>query len=167
MYLLHPKNSTWRSLRPISTPRSEKCPQLFNDCATYELSMRAWSWNVTDSKKLFSTWLFHDKFRYDSAKKYLTIFHAVNLWLKLVSATAETCFSHRGYRNAGYWERNMCLNIKICCYLVSNQTNIWVIFSHLKPWIAVAEQDLKWPKIGIFFLALWGLRGETRVTGGR
>ena len=49
--LLYPKNSTWRWLRAISTPRSEKCPFLFNDRATSELSMRACSWNVTDSKK--------------------------------------------------------------------------------------------------------------------
>ena len=55
---------------------------------TSELSMRAWSWNVTDSKKkLFSTWLFPDVLRYDSSKKCPTILYAVNLWLKPVSAT--------------------------------------------------------------------------------
>ena len=54
MYLLYPKNSTWRWLRAISTQRSEKCPYLFTDWATSELSMRAWSWNVTDSKTTIS-----------------------------------------------------------------------------------------------------------------
>ena len=43
--------STWRWLRAISTPKSEKCPQLFNDCAKNELSMRSRSCNVTDYKK--------------------------------------------------------------------------------------------------------------------
>ena len=86
MYLLYPKNSTWRWLRAISTPRSEKCPFLFNDCATSELSMRAWNWNVTDSKKKNSTWLFHDIFIYDSRKKCSEILYAINLRLKPVSA---------------------------------------------------------------------------------
>ena len=38
-------------------------------------------------KKLFSTWLLSDIFRYDSPKKCSTILYAVNLWLKPVSAT--------------------------------------------------------------------------------
>ena len=49
--------------------------------------MRAWEWNVTDSKNLFLTWLFSDIFRYNSPKKCPTILYAVNLWLKPVSAT--------------------------------------------------------------------------------
>ena len=52
--------------------------------------MRAWNWNVTDSKKIFSTWLFPDFFRYDSPKKCPTILYAVNLWLKPVSAIGAT-----------------------------------------------------------------------------
>ena len=87
MYLLYQKNPTWRWLRAIPTPRSEICPYHFNDCATSELSMRAWKWNVTNSKKkLFLTWLLPDIFRYDSPKKCPTILYVVNLWLKPVSA---------------------------------------------------------------------------------
>ena len=72
MYLLYPKNSTWRWLRAISTPRSEKCPY-FN--------VRPLSWACGHGtemllilKKLFSTWLFPDIFKYDSPKKCPTIF---------------------------------------------------------------------------------------------
>ena len=47
--------------------------------------MRAWNWNLTNSKKIFSTWLFPDIIRYDSPMKCPTILYAVNLWLKPVS----------------------------------------------------------------------------------
>ena len=77
MYLLYLKNSTWRWLRAISTPRSEKCPY-FN--------VRPLSWACGHGtemllilKKLFSTWLFPDIFKYDSPKKCPTILNAVNL----------------------------------------------------------------------------------------
>ena len=59
----------------------------FNDCATSNLSMRAWTEMLLILKKRFSTWLFPDIFRYDSPKKCSTNLYAVNLWLKPVSAT--------------------------------------------------------------------------------
>ena len=39
----------------------------FNDCATSELRMQVWNWNVTDSKKIFSTWLLADILQYDKS----------------------------------------------------------------------------------------------------
>ena len=48
--------TTWRWA--VSTQKSEKCSQLFNDCEENKLSMRHRSLNVTDSKKNYF-------FRYD------------------------------------------------------------------------------------------------------
>ena len=70
-------------------PKVWKSPWLVDDCATSELSMRAWNWNVTDSKKpyfwpdyspIFPIWqskeMSHDFVRSQSV--------------------AETCSSHWG-----------------------------------------------------------------------
>ena len=90
MYLLYPKNSTWRRLRAISTPRSEKCPYFL-------MTVRPLSWAfghgtemLPTLKNLFSTWIFSDIFSYDSPKKCTIILCAVNLWLKPVSVTGLT-----------------------------------------------------------------------------
>ena len=48
--LLYPKNPTWRWPRAIPTPRSKNIYN-FLITATSELSMQAWKWNFTDSKK--------------------------------------------------------------------------------------------------------------------
>ena len=47
--------------------------------------------------------------------------------------------------NHCYWERNMCLNIKISECLFTNK-QIWVIFTHLRLWIATAIHNLMWVK---------------------
>ena len=97
MYLLYPKNSTLRWLRAIPTPRSK-------NVHNFLMTERPLSWacgHRTESKKLFSTWLLSDIFRYDSPNKCPTILYAVNLWLKPVSATGATVTKHLyiPYRN--------------------------------------------------------------------
>ena len=64
----------------------KKCPlRLFNDCASYGLSMRACNWNITDfEKKLFSTWLFEGKSLIWSSD------------FVRGQSVAETCFSYTG-----------------------------------------------------------------------
>ena len=90
MYLLYPKNSTRRRLRENATPRSDKCQWLFSDCATTELSMPAWNWNVADSKKNYFRPDHGLYFPIWQSKKCPTISYAVNLWLKPVSATGAS-----------------------------------------------------------------------------
>ena len=87
MYLLYPKNPTWRWLKAIPTPRSE------ND-HNFLMTVRPLSWacgHATEMllilKKIFSTWIFSDIFRYDSPKKCPPILYTVSLWLKPVSDT--------------------------------------------------------------------------------
>ena len=90
MNLLYTKKWSWRWSRAISTPRSEKCPYLFNDCATCELSMRAWNWNVTVSKKTI--------FGLIILGQVLDIFVQRNVpgFLRGQSV-AKTCLRHWGY----------------------------------------------------------------------
>ena len=54
-----------------------------------------------------------------------------------------TC-SHRSY-----WELNACLNMTICKVGFQDK-QIWVIFTHLKLWIAVATHKFKWMTIYFF-----------------
>ena len=84
MYLLYPKNSTFFNM---AVTESDK------NVHNFLMTVRplSWAcghgrpyWNVTDSKKkLFSTWLFPDKFRYDSPKKCPAILYAelFSTWL--------------------------------------------------------------------------------------
>ena len=68
-------------------PRSDKCPEFFNDCATSELSMRAWNWNVTDSRKnIFDLVI----------PRYIQIWQSKEMSHDFVrgQSVAETCFSH-------------------------------------------------------------------------
>ena len=81
MYLLYPKNPTWQWLRAIPTSRSEN----FHN---FLMSVRPLSWACGHGnemllilKKIFSTWLFSDIFRYDSPDKCPTILYAINLGL--------------------------------------------------------------------------------------
>ena len=88
MYLLYPKNSTWRWLR--SRPQGPK------NIHTFLMTVRPLSWACGHGTKMLlilkkknSTWLSPDIFRY-RPKKCPTILYAVNLWLKPVSATGAT-----------------------------------------------------------------------------
>ena len=65
-------------------------PQLFSDCATSELSMPAWNWNVADSKKNYFRPDHGPYFPIWQSKKCPTILCAVNLWLKPVSYTGAS-----------------------------------------------------------------------------
>ena len=102
MYLIYPKNPTW--LRAIPIPRSEKCPWLVNACATSELSMRAWSWNVTDSKKTIFDLI---------TPRYFPIWQSKEMSHYFVrgQSVAETCFSHRSYSIACY--RKLIIRVRL------------------------------------------------------
>ena len=89
MYLLYPKNPTCWWLR--ATSRSEKYPSFFNDCAICELRMRAWNWNVTDSKKTILDLL-------TPPPRYFPLRQSNEMSHDFVRgySVAETCFSHWG-----------------------------------------------------------------------
>ena len=94
MYLLYPKNPTWRWLRAIPTPLGPK--NVHNFLLIMIVRPLTLSWACRHGtemslilKKLFLTWLLPDIFRYDSPKKCPTILYAVDLWLK--SATGANC----------------------------------------------------------------------------
>ena len=92
-------------------------------------------------KKLFSTWLFHDIFRYDSPKKCPTILYADNLWLKPVSATGAsmspahskldrmTKFNLMLYRRLRR-RSNIYLTLFVCC----KSTNLFSPLSNHRPY---------------------------------
>ena len=91
VYLLCPKNPTWRWVRPSRTQGPK-------NVHNFLLTVRPLSWACGHGtemllilKNLFLTWLLPDIFRYDSPKKCPTILYAVNLWLKPVSATGASC----------------------------------------------------------------------------
>ena len=63
---------------------------LVTACATSELSMPAWNWNVADSKKNYFRPDHGPYFPIWQSKKCPTILYAVNLWLKPVSATGAS-----------------------------------------------------------------------------
>ena len=99
MYLLYPKNSTWRWLRAIPTPRSENIHNIL-------MTLRPLSWACGHGtemllilKNLFLTWLLPDIFRYDSPKKCPTVLYAINLWLKPISATGASILPYRTQMN--------------------------------------------------------------------
>ena len=79
----HQHGGDWERSRPqaLPSPRTEKCPQLFNDCDLWAehagMELKCY-WFL----KLFLTWLLPDILRYDSPKQCPTILYAVNLWLK-------------------------------------------------------------------------------------
>ena len=65
--------------------RSEKCQNLLIDCATSELSVRAWSWNVTDSKQTIFDLII---------PRYIQIWQSKEMSHNFVrgQSVAETCF---------------------------------------------------------------------------
>ena len=71
-------------------------PQGPKNVHNFSMTVRSLSWACGHGaemlmilKKLFSTWLLPDIFRYDSPKKCPTILYAINLWLKPVPATDQ------------------------------------------------------------------------------
>ena len=84
MYFLYPKNPTWRWLRAISTQGPKKVHN-FLMTATSELSMRAWNWNVTDSKKYIFDLI---------TPRYFPIWQSKEMSHDFVrgQSVAETCF---------------------------------------------------------------------------
>ena len=88
MYLLYPKNPTWRWRRERSRPQGPK------NVHDFLITVRPMNWACGHGtemllilKNLFLTWLLPDISRYDSPKKCPMFLYAVNLWLKPVSAT--------------------------------------------------------------------------------
>ena len=77
-----PEKSNMTVIESDPDPKIRKMPITFNDCATFELSMRECNWNATDSKKNYF-WPDYStgSLIYDRPKKCPTIFCAVNLWV--------------------------------------------------------------------------------------
>ena len=78
----------WERSRPQGP---ENDHNFFNDCATSELSMWAWNWNFTDSKKNIFDLI---------TLRYFPIWQSKEMSHDFVQgqSVADTCFSHFGYR---------------------------------------------------------------------
>ena len=85
-----PEQSNMAVTESDPDPKVRKISITFNDCVTSELSMRAWNWNVTDSKKTIFDLI---------TPRYFPIWQSKEMTRDFVrgQSVAENCFSHWGY----------------------------------------------------------------------
>ena len=63
---------------------------------------------------------------------------------RLIAQRTMTKFTFQYWTGTECVFKNVCLNVKICWCEINH---IWVIFTHLKLWVAVARHNFKWVKI--------------------
>ena len=99
-FALPQKLTEW--LRAILTPRSKNVHNFL--MTVRPLSMRAWNWNATDSKKtIFDLIILRHIQRWQSKEMSLDFLHG--------QSVAETCLSHWGY-------------VILCMYTGDTDTNL-------------------------------------------